>query len=155
MPGLTGNDEDLLAFTPATLGETTSGTWAMYFDGSLAALGLGDSAEDVDALELAANGDLYLSTGDVFSVTGVSGEDEDVFVCTPTYTSGAVTSCTYSSTLFFDGSAYGLSANDVDAINLPLSLALSGATIALGGAQSERALRDSAGRDASSRDQSL
>jgi hypothetical protein len=84
---------------------------------------LGNSAEDVDALELAADGDIYLSTGDVFAVTGVSGEDEDIFVCTPSYTGEAVTSCTYSSTLFFDGSAYGLSANDVDAINLPLGLA--------------------------------
>ena len=127
VPGLAGNDEDLLAFTRTTLGDTTSGTWAMYFDGSLAALGLGNSAEDVDGLELAASGDIYLTTGDVFAVTGISGEDEDIFVCTPAYTGSAVTSCTYSSTLFFDGSAYGLSANDVDAINLPFDLALSGA----------------------------
>jgi hypothetical protein len=138
VPGLAGNDEDLLAFTPTALGDTTSGTWAMYFDGSLAALGLGNSAEDVDALELAADGDIYLSTGDVFAVTEVSGEDEDVFVCTPTYTDGAVTSCTYSSTLFFDGSAYGLSANDVDAINLPLEFALDSS---LSAPQSKRALR--------------
>jgi hypothetical protein len=127
VPGLTGNDEDLLVFTPTSLGDTTSGTWAMYFDGSITALGLGQTAEDIDALEIAGNGDIYLSAADVFAVTGVSGDDEDIFVCTPTYTSGAVTSCTYSSTLFFDGSAYGLAANDVDAINLPLGFALSGA----------------------------
>ncbi len=32
--GASGADEDLLVFTPAALGSTTSGTWAMYFDGS-------------------------------------------------------------------------------------------------------------------------
>jgi hypothetical protein len=152
VPGLTGNDEDLLSFTPTSLGDTTSGSWAMYFDGSLAALGLGNSAEDVDALELAANGDIYLSTGDVFAVTGISGDDEDVFVCTPTYTGGAVSSCTYSATLFFDGSAYGLSANDVDAINLPLSLASSPLPL-LGGLRSvpeaERSGRQGGGHFAS------
>jgi len=126
VPGLTGKDEDLLVFTPTMLGETTSGSWAIYFDGSIAALGLGNTAEDIDALEIAANGSIYLSTADAFAVTGVSGEDEDVFVCTPTYTGTAVTSCTYSSTLFFDGSAYNLSANDVDALNLPLQFAWSG-----------------------------
>ncbi len=116
VPGVAGKDEDVLAFTPATLGENTSGTWAMYFDGS--DVGLGDSAEDVDAVDVAANGDIYLSAPDPFAVPGVSGFDEDVFVCTPT-SLGDVTACTYSPTLFFVGSAWGLGANDVDAINLP------------------------------------
>lgn len=38
VPGPSGNlkaaDEDLLIFTPTQLGNTTAGTWAMYFDGS-------------------------------------------------------------------------------------------------------------------------
>jgi len=51
-------------------------------------------------------------------VSGVSGDDEDVFVCTPT-SLGLTTACTYSSTLYFDGSTWGLAANDVDAINVP------------------------------------
>ena len=33
--GASGADEVLLAFTPTALGSTTSGTWAMYWDGSL------------------------------------------------------------------------------------------------------------------------
>ena len=104
-------DEDLLAFTP------TTGTWAMYFDGS--AFGLGDTGEDVDGVDV-ANGNIYLTTRDLFAVPGVSGDDEDVFVCTPTPAPpGAVTACTYSPTLYFDGSTWGLAANDVDAINLP------------------------------------
>jgi len=112
-----GRDEDLLAFTPLTLGDTTSGDWAMYFEGSDVELAT-NSGEDVDAVAIAANGDIYLSTGGLFAVTGVSGDDEDVFVCTPTSLED-ITACTYSPTLYFDGSAWGLAANDVDAINLP------------------------------------
>ncbi|HMB23820.1 MAG TPA: DNRLRE domain-containing protein, partial [Anaerolineales bacterium] len=44
---------------------------------------------------------------------GVSGADEDVFVCSAT-SLGDVTTCDYSSNLYFDGSTWGLSANDVD-----------------------------------------
>ena len=51
-------------------------------------------------------------------MTGVSGEDDDVFVFTPT-SLGPVTSGTFSPTLYFDGSAFGLTANDVFAIDLP------------------------------------
>jgi uncharacterized protein YjiK len=114
--GTSGQDEDLLAFTPTVLGANTSGTWAMYFDGSDVGLTAGD--EDVDAVEIAANGEIYLSTLGNFAVTGVSGADEDVFVCTPN-SLGATTACTFSPALYFDGSLRGLSSNDVDAIDLP------------------------------------
>ncbi len=117
LPGLNGKDEDLLVFTPSTLGENTSGSWTMYFDGSL--LGLGDSAEDIDGVNLAPNSDIYLSAADPFAVTGIAGDDEDVFVCTPTLVGGAVNSCVYSPTLYFDGSVWGLAANDVDGLDLP------------------------------------
>jgi len=113
--GVTGADEDVLAFTPTTLGTATSGTWAMYFDGS--DVGLADaSSEDVDALDADLNGNIYLSTTGNFAVTGVSGFDEDVFVCSPT-SLGSVTACSYFTALYFDGSTWGLSANDVDAFN--------------------------------------
>jgi len=109
-----GRDEDVLAFTPTFLGDVTSGSWAMYFDGS--DVGLGEaSGEDVDALDV-VGGKVYLSTLDIFSVTGVSGADEDVFVCEPT-SLGDVTACNYSPSLYFDGSTWNLSANDVDAFN--------------------------------------
>ena len=110
-----GRDEDILAFTPTTLGANTSGTWLMYFDGSDVTLDA--SSEDVDALDVTANGNIYLSTFGNFAVTGVSGADEDVFVCTPT-SLGNTTACTYSPALYFDGSAWGLAGNDVDAINI-------------------------------------
>ena len=46
-------DEDILAFTPTALGTNTSGSWALYFDGS--DVGLADTNnEDIDALDVAA-----------------------------------------------------------------------------------------------------
>ena len=116
VPGLaTGRDEDVLAFSPTSLGNTTSGSWALYFDGS--DVGLGDSNnEDVDALDVLSNGDIYLSTLGDFAVSGLSGADEDVFICVPT-SIGDVTACSYAPGLYFDGSSHGLAANDVDAFN--------------------------------------
>jgi hypothetical protein len=118
-PGVTGvtsaRDEDLLAFRPTALGANTSGSWAMYFDGSV--FGLGEtSGEDVDGVAV-ANGLIYLTTVDAFAVTGVSGFDEDVFRCTFTG-EDKITACTYLSALAFDGSAWGLDTNDVDGIAL-------------------------------------
>jgi len=108
-------DEDVLVFTPTSLGDVTSGTWAMYFDGS--DVGLAEtSGEDIDALDVVGS-NIYLSTQDFFSVNGVSGADEDVFVCA-SITTGDVTACSFSPTLYFDGSTWGLDANDVDALSL-------------------------------------
>ena len=117
VPGPTGlADEDILQFTPVTLGNTTSGTWALYFDGSDVGLST-NSQEDIDALDVDSNGAIYLSTLGDFSVTGISGFDEDVFVCVPT-SLGSLTACNYSSTLYFDGSTWGQNANDLDAFNI-------------------------------------
>jgi uncharacterized protein YjiK len=108
--GVSGEDEDVLAFTPGP------NTWAMYFDGT--DVGLTNSGEDVDGVALDGSGKIYLSTTGNFSVTGRSGADEDVFVFTPS-TLGPNTAGTFSPTLFFDGSAFGLAANDLFAIELP------------------------------------
>ncbi|MCB0073552.1 MAG: S8 family serine peptidase, partial [Caldilineaceae bacterium] len=54
-PGVMGKDEDLLRFTPATLGVDTSGRWTVYADGS--DIGLGDErAEDTSALAVSEDG---------------------------------------------------------------------------------------------------
>ncbi|HSF62139.1 MAG TPA: hypothetical protein VLA69_10635, partial [Gaiellaceae bacterium] len=116
VPGVSGADEDLLAFTPATLGPTTSGTFALYFDGS--DVGLSASAEDVDAAAVDAAGRIYLSTRGDLAVSGASGADEDVFVFNPS-TLGTNTAGTFASTPYFDGSSFGLAGNDVYAIDLP------------------------------------
>ena len=115
VPGLLAADEDLMAFTPTSLGATTAGSWALYFDGSDVGL---TGSEDIDGATLAANGDMYLSTAGGFTVPGRSGADEDVFICKPT-SLGNNTACTYVATLAFDGSVWGLGGNDVDGVELP------------------------------------
>ena len=117
LPAATARDEDLLAFTPTSLGAATSGTFALRFDGS--DVGLGDAAEDVDAAAAGASGELHLSTLDAFSVPNITGDDEDIFVFSPTTFDPPTTSGSYASSLDFDGSAFGLAANDVSGVDVP------------------------------------
>ena len=114
--GVSGKDEDLIEFTPTSLGTNTTGTWSMYFDGS--DVGMTGGGEDVDGVGVGSDGKIYLSTTGTFSVVGVSGEDEDIFVFTPT-SLGDTTSGSFDPTLFFDGSAHGLSGNDLYSIDIP------------------------------------
>jgi hypothetical protein len=108
--GVSGGDEDLLVFTPTSLGSTTSGTWALYFDGS--DVGLTTTNENlVGVWSAIANGPVYLSTLGAFSVSGVSGDGADIFICTPG-SLGGTTSCTFS--MYWDGSANGFAGEVVD-----------------------------------------
>lgn len=66
--GVSGKDEDFIAFTATSLGEETDGTWEMYFDASEAGL-----SSDTDGVWIDSNGDFYLTPGD-----GV-----DIIKCTP------------------------------------------------------------------------
>ncbi len=113
--GVAGNDEDLIAFTATSLGETTSGTWAMYFDGS--DVGLNDAtSEQVNEVWIdPATNQLYLTTAGAYSVTGLSGSGADVFICTPS-TLGATTTCTFTS--YWLGSANGFGAEIVDGLDI-------------------------------------
>ena len=113
--GVSGVDEDLIAFTPRTLGTASSGTWSLYFDGS--DVGLSASSENVIGLWIAPGSDIYLVTTGSFTVTGISGNSHDIFVFRPT-TLGAATSGTFRTTLYLDGSAYGLSSFSIDAIHV-------------------------------------
>ncbi|MCI0362736.1 MAG: hypothetical protein L0219_02575, partial [Phycisphaerales bacterium] len=103
--GLTGlADEDLIIFTATSLGSTTAGTWSLYFDGS--DVGLADSSsEDVDAVSILNSGLISLSTLGSFSVTGLSGANEDVFDFSPT-SLGSTTAGSYSA--FFVGVSAGV-----------------------------------------------
>jgi len=116
VPGAAAGDEDLLMFTPTSLGTTTAGTWALHFDGS--DVGLSATAEDIDAAAIGADGRIYLSTLGAFSVPGRTGANDDVFVFAPT-SLGATTSGTFEAALVLDGTALGLDANDVGGIDLP------------------------------------
>jgi hypothetical protein len=108
--GVSGKDEDLLVYNPS------NGSWAMHFQGADVGLST-TSDEDVDAVAVAGNGNTYLSSLGLFSVSGLSGDNEDVFVCNSP-TTGSNTACG-SFSLFFDGSAFGLAGNDIDAMDLP------------------------------------
>ena len=111
--GASGSDEDLLRFTPVSLGATTSGTWSLHIDNSDVALG----SEDIDGVSVHGNGALHLSTLSSFSLDAVSGGDEDVLTFEAT-TFGVDTAGIFSPTLLFDGSIHGLSGEDINALDL-------------------------------------
>ena len=113
--GVSGEDEDLVIFTATSLGSVTAGTFAMYFDGS--DVGLSQTAdEDVDAACLTSAGTLLFSTVGNFSVTGLTGADEDVAQFSPT-SWGTNTAGTYS--MYLDLSTLGIStAADVSSLEL-------------------------------------
>jgi len=114
--GVSGGGEDIFEFVPSSLGADTAGTAAKYFTGKN--VGLSSHGGLIDGVAVNAAGQLYLSTSSSFSVSGLSGADEDVFVFTPT-SLGATTAGTFASPLFFDGSLYSLSANNVTDFDLP------------------------------------
>ncbi len=116
--GVTGaRDEDLLRFTPTQLGEESAGRWELYFDGS--DVGLSDTKEeDIQGVFVdPATNRIYLSAKGAFTVTGLSGDGGDIFICTPT-TLGLDTSCTF--TPFWDGAAHGFGnarLDDLEVVN--------------------------------------
>jgi uncharacterized protein (DUF3084 family) len=117
--GASGADEDLVAFTPTTLGATTAGSWSFYFDGSDVALTSNDS-EDIRALyvsETTGNPTLFFGTLGNFFVTGLSGANEDVFAFNPT-SLGSTTAGTFGPGLALRGSSYGLASFALDGIHL-------------------------------------
>ena len=120
--GVSGADEDLMAFDGIA--------WSMYFDGS--DVGLTSSDEDLDAIFVAPaagnNPTLYFSTRGSFSVSGLSGRDEDAFGFAPTNL-GNSTSGSFVAGLALDGSLYGLSSFDIDGFAVgaaPASLSSAG-----------------------------
>ena len=98
--GLSGiEDEDIFGFTPTALGAVTTGAWSYYFDGSDVGLST-NSNEDIDAFYIPTTGAMSFSTLGAFSVTGLSGLDEDAFKFTVT-TTGTTTAGTFRS--YFTG----------------------------------------------------
>ena len=117
--GASGTDADLIKFTATSWGSTTAGTWSWYFDAS--DVGLSTTSEDVDGVWLDQSitpyPDIYLGTLGAFSVTGLSGQNEDLFIFNPTAL-GSTTSGTFDTTLYLDGSLFGLSSYDIDAFDV-------------------------------------
>lgn len=105
--GVTGNDEDLFAFL-------SNGTWQLYFDGGN--VGLTRSDEDVIGVWIDhAKQQIYLSTLDNYSVPGLSGNEDDIFICTY-HALGVATACTF--THFFDGKRVGFTKDAIDALSI-------------------------------------
>lgn len=98
------DDSDIVRFVPTSLGNSTSGTFELYFDGS--DVGLTSGGEDVDGISFAPDGRLLISTAGSYSVSGASGSDEDLLIFTATQL-GANTAGSWS--IYFDGSDVGLS----------------------------------------------
>ncbi|HRW10545.1 MAG TPA: hypothetical protein P5121_35825, partial [Caldilineaceae bacterium] len=108
-------DEDLLRFIPQSLGNSTSGSWDLYFDGSAVALATA-STEDVDGVTVDSTGAILLTTLGAFAVPGRSGAGSDVFTCTPQGL-GANTACLYAANLFFDSEVQKTTSVLLDAIH--------------------------------------
>ncbi|MBD2359251.1 hypothetical protein H6G41_32490 [Tolypothrix sp. FACHB-123] len=108
LSGITGSvgDEDLIRFRASSLGEETTGTWEMLFDGSDVGLNDGGDDEDVNGVWFDPYSDkIFLTTNGAYSVAGASGDGGDIFVFNPT-SLGVNTSGSFSS--HWDGSTYGI-----------------------------------------------
>ena len=96
------SDQQLLVLNNATFGETSSGDWAIYFNGSTADLTA--NSEDITGAWVDANGDIYLNSGSTFTAGSVSGDASDIFICSPTAL-GETSACSYA--LFWNATAAG------------------------------------------------
>lgn len=104
--GLSAADEDIIAFSPLSLGEDTSGSFSLYFDGSDVGLSNGGDNEDIRSVWVdAGSGDIYLNTKQNFSVSGASGDKNTIFICTPT-SLGSTTACNF--TTYLDTNTIGM-----------------------------------------------
>ena len=108
--------QDIARFVPTSMGTTTAGSFALYFDGSDVLLST--AAERIDALARKPDGTLLISTSGKASVKNgaatVAGEDEDLLAFQPS-SLGNNTAGTWSLSNGFDGSLVtGMTAENVN-----------------------------------------
>jgi PKD repeat protein len=111
--GASGKDEDLIRFSPASLGANTSGTWSLYFDGSDVGLSTSSDEDSWGVWIDDDNGDIYLTSRGFYSADGVSGDCDDIYVCSPV-SLGDNTSCAFR--LHFDAGSVGYVNERIDGI---------------------------------------
>jgi subtilisin family serine protease/Tol biopolymer transport system component len=111
--GIFSRAEDLLLFTPNSLGEATEGTFELYFDGS--DVGLTTGNENVDAVDVLADGRLTLSTSGHLRVPRLTAGRYDAVLFAPSML-GPRTAGAFDPTPLVDGSALGLRRNDVTGV---------------------------------------
>ena len=112
--GPTNRDEDVMLFTPTSIGSASGGSWETFFDGS--DVGFSNSGgEDLNAISLDFDGTLLFSTQGTYSGSGSSGDDEDVSRFTGSF--GSATSGLAE--LIIDMSALGISTSeDIDGLSI-------------------------------------
>lgn len=79
--------QDIAKFCPTSLGETTAGTFELYFDGS--DVGLNARAETIDSLDILPNGDLIITTKGSANIprppmANLKAKKSDLLVFSPT-----------------------------------------------------------------------
>ncbi len=114
---ISGQDEDVLQFTPTSLGAVTAGTWSWVIYGLDTDIKLGQTGEDSDALDYdLVSGTLTFSTDGNFQVPfNITGQNRDLITFTPTAL-GFNPAGSWAFT--FDGDAYGLAAADIDGLEI-------------------------------------
>ncbi len=121
--GHTFQQEDLVLFTPTTLGGNTSGSFSLYLDGSDVSLGNSPNTEweDINAVYVEdTTGSLpsvFVSVVEQLRSPGVAAEGEDVAVFNPMKLGANTTGRFGGVTL--DGSKVGLGNAAINAIHLP------------------------------------
>jgi hypothetical protein len=111
---VTAGGEDLLAFSPATARNATTGSWTLHFDGS--AVGVSGSPENVDAALVLHSGAIVLSTTGRFTAHGASGGGADILTCRAR--GGSSRNCTRFK-IPSDAIAAALDGRAIDAVSLP------------------------------------
>lgn len=109
---VTGWNEDLLLFTPATYGWFTSGSWELLFDGS--DVSLAGYTENVGGVWIDLDrGEVFLSSRGDWSVNGLSGDSNDIFMCQAD-SLGWETHCTFRPGLYWEGADFGFGSETLD-----------------------------------------
>lgn len=114
--GASGKDEDLVRFTPSSLGANTAGTWSLYFDGSDVDLHNSGGEDSVGVWVDEVSETVYLTSKFEFAVTGLLGDGSDIFGCTAV-SLGQSTVCTFDG-LLFDGSQHGYGSESIDGLHI-------------------------------------
>ncbi len=99
------NDEDLLVFNDTSLGDTTAGTWNLYFDAGDVSTKLGD----IVAAGIDANGDILFAPDKKWIFGVLTINTYDVARCAGP-TTGANSACA-AVDLFWQGAQYGFANN--------------------------------------------
>ena len=107
---------DVVRFVPTSNGQQTAGTFELYFDGS--DVDLTSYYEDVDAIAIAADGSLLLSTAGGYAVGGFAGSDADVLKFISTSLGDDTTG---EWELYFDGSDVDLTGTTEDIVGVSVN----------------------------------